>query len=175
MSGELVTKGGETIHKGRMRPALASAIRLIVEEGLSQCDAAQRVGLRQESLSKALHKPHVRAFKEGVKRAWLASRTEKAWHTMAQLADSSSSDDVRHKSAKVFLEAAGELGGGNGGDDGPRQLVQIVLHQALASAQPIAHRLPGVIEHEPAQRMRPDPSNMITVGRSSGAPAGPLQ
>jgi hypothetical protein len=170
MSGELVTKGGQRVVKGRVSPALRTALTLIVEQGLTQGEAAQRVGMKGPSLTIALRKPHVRAAKEAVKRAWLASRTDKAWLTMAQLADGAASEDVRHKSAKVFLDAAGELGSVAAGDGGPRQLVQIVLHNALQAGQPIAHRLPGIIEQQAPQRMRPDPSNLIAVGRSSTAP-----
>lgn len=171
MAGNLVTRDGETFRKGRVSPALRSAITLIVTSGLTVAEAAQLTGYKTESLAKALIKPHVRAERAAVKRAWLASQTDKAWLGMADLAENAASEDVRHKSLKVFLEQAGELGGkGDGADTGPRTLVQIVMHHASAAEQPSSHRLPGVIEHQPNQRSRPDPSNFITVGRSSAAP-----
>ena len=168
MSGALVAKDGSKVSKGRIRPALMTAIRLIVEDGLTQAAAAQRVGMKAASLSIALRKPHVVAMRAAVKRAWLDSETSKAWRTMAYLANGAASEDVRHKSAKVFLDAAGELGGGNGdGQAGPRTLVNIVLHHALAGEQPTPNQLPGVIEHQSRRGLRPDPSNLITVGRSN--------
>ena len=132
--------------KGRIRPALAAAIRLIVESGNTQAEAAKAVGMNPVSLSLALRKPHVVAAREGVKRAWLSSATDKAWVTMAQLAHSAASEDVRHKSAKVFLEAAGELSRSGATDSGPRSLVQILLQHPVTVGASVGHGLPGVIE-----------------------------
>lgn len=163
--GELVTRSGETIRKGRVSPALRSAIELIVTEGLSIADAAQLTGYKANSLQVALRKPHVRVARAAVKRTWLDSQTEKAWIMMAKLANGAGSEDVRHKSAKVFLDAAGELTPGDGQGAGPRTLVQIVMHHPAASEQPTLRQLPGVIEAQPIQRARRDPSNFATVGR----------
>jgi len=116
------------VPKGRIRPALATAIRLIVEDGYTQADAAKSVGMNAVSLSIALKKPHVVALRAAVKRAWLGSETDKAWVTVAHLASTASSEDVRLKAAKVFLEAAGELGGGDARISVPASLVQIVMH-----------------------------------------------
>lgn len=169
MSGELTAKGGQRIVKGRIRPALRTAIRLIVEEGLTQADAAKRVGYNAVSLSVALRKPHVRAVVVAVKRAWLENETGKAWRTMADLANGATSEDVRHKSAKVFLDAAGELdGSASGGAKGPPALVQIVINSDPKQGQPIVQRLPGVIESQPTQGKRGDPSNFEPVGWDAG-------
>ncbi len=135
--------------KGRIRPALANAVRLIIEEGLTQADAAQRVGMRQESLSVALRKPHVAALKNDVKRAFLASATSKAWVIMAQLANGAVSEDVRFKAAKVFLEAAGELSADGARDQAPRSLVQIVVNHPQVPGGGADERHPGVIERGP--------------------------
>lgn len=169
MSGQLVTRDGTAIRKGRVSPALRTAIRLIVEDGISVAAAAQRTGYKETSLAVALKKPHVRAERAAVKRAWLDNKTGKAWLVMAQLAEGAASEDVRHKSAKVFLDAAGELdGSAANGATGPRTLVQIVMHHAPEGGQPIPHRLPGVIEAQAIHRPKPDASNFITVGRSDG-------
>ena len=106
-----VDKYGRPIAKGRIRPALLTAIRLIVEEGMTQADAARAVGYKAESLTSALRKPHVKAVVAGVKRAWLDSRTSRAWVNVARLADDAVSEDVKLKANRIFLEAAGELGG----------------------------------------------------------------
>jgi hypothetical protein len=131
--------------KGRIRPALATAIRLIVEEGHTQADAAQAVGMNPVSLSLALKKPHVKALREAVKRAWLDNETGKAWLTVINLSNGAASEDVRLKAAKLLLEAAGELDGGRSdGDKGPKSLVQIVLHHPAEMTT--VGGLPGVIE-----------------------------
>lgn len=109
MGEPLVTRSGEVIRKGRISPALRSAIHLIVSDGLTVAEAAMRTGYTTHSLTQALKKPHVRALRDSVKRAWIESRTEKAWLTVADLADNAASEDVRLKAAKTFLDAAGEL------------------------------------------------------------------
>lgn len=150
--------------KGRIRPALITAIRLIVEKGYTQRDAAQAVGMNEVSLSLALHKPHVIEARSAVKRAWLGSATDKAWLTVVTLAETAASEDVRLKAAKTLLDASGELGASKT-PDGPRTLVQIVVNHAPATPQPIGHRLPGVIELQAVQGKRVDPSNSTPVGR----------
>lgn len=154
---------GTVVRKGRVSPALRTAIRLMVEEGTTQADAAQRVGMKAPSLSIALKKPHVRAEVAAVKRAWLDNKTGQAWVNIAKLASDGASEDVRLKANKLFLDAAGELAP-KAGDQGPRTLVQIVMHHATGG-QPIPHQLPGVIEAVAIQRTRRDPSNSTTVGR----------
>lgn len=124
--------------------------------------------MRPESLSKALHKPHVKAFKAAVKRAWLASETDKAWLVVTGLAQNAASEDVKLKAAKVLLDAAGELTPGDKAGVGPRTLVQIVVQHPTESGQPTLRQLPGVIEAQPIQRGKPDPSNFIRVGRGEG-------
>ena len=171
MDRDLVTKDGKGIVRGRIRPALRTAIRLMVEDGMSQADAAKSVGYNQVSLSVALRKPHVKVVVEAVKRAWLGNETGKAWRTVADLANGAASEDVRLKAAKVFLDAAGELDGSNGEGRGkPAGLVQIVINHAPPGGQPIGQRLPGVIEAQPIQRIRHDPSNHDVVGHDDEAP-----
>lgn len=162
----LVTRSGEPIRKGRVSPALRTALILIVHEGLTVAEAAQRTGYATESLSKALIKPHVKAAKDAVKRAFLASETEQAWLTVIGLARKGVSEDIKLKAAKVLLDAAGELTAKDAGGTGPRTLVQIVM--AHDTRQPISHQLPGVIEAVAIQRTRPDPSNYAVVGRGEG-------
>ncbi len=142
----LVDKGGDEVRKGRIRPALLTAIRLIVEEGLTQADAAKRVGMKGPSLTIALKKPHVRAALAGVKRAWLDSQTSKAWLTVADLAANAASEDVRLKASRTFLDAAGELTPDAKGHAGPSQLIQIITRAVDIGGQPLDQRLPGVIE-----------------------------
>lgn len=145
--GKQLTTEPKAPVKGRIRPALATAIRLLVEEGRTQAAAAQAVGMNPVSLSLALRKPHIIALRAAVKRAWLDNETSKAWLTMADLANNAASEDVRYKSAKVFLEAAGELDRGQGdGDKGPRSLVQINIQHPLTGDMSGVQSLPGVIE-----------------------------
>lgn len=133
--------------KGRLRPQLIEAVKLIVTAGYTQADAAKAVGYQATSLQLALKKPHVRAYATAVKRAWLESRTSKAWVNVAELADTACSEDVRLKANRIFLEAAGELGGKDDESGSKaRTLINIVLGAAPQGGQSINSRLPGVIE-----------------------------
>jgi len=168
---DLVAKDGTPVRKGRISPELRTAITLIVHEGLTVADAAKRTGYQTESLSKALIKPHVKAFRASVKRAWLDSKTERAWLNMARLADSACSEDVQYKSNKTFLEAAGELGGPASDPNATaRTLVQIVINAAQNAGHLPAGQMSGVIEAEPYQPVEPHPSNLRTVGRVESEP-----
>lgn len=138
----MVDKAGKTIRRKQIRPALVTAIKLIVEEGYSVRDAAISVGYQFHSLEQALVKPHVKAFRAGVKRAWLEGRTQKAWLNIAELADGAKSEDVKMKANKVFLEAAGELGQTDRGDARPTTLIQIVAQAGSTVAVPTS----GLIE-----------------------------
>lgn len=162
---DLVARDGEPVRKGRVSPALRTAITLIVHEGLTVADAAKRTGYQTESLSKALIKPHVKAFRHDVKRAWLASKTERAWLTVADLAESGNSEDVRLKAAKVFIEA----------DEAARaampervhQTLQIIANTVSVGGQLTDGQLSGVIEAQPWRAIEHDTSNSQPVGRGS--------
>ena len=165
---DLVARDGEPVRKGRVSPALRTAITLIVHEGLTVADAAKRTGYATESLSKALIKPHVKAFRSSVKRAWLASKTERAWLTVADLAESGNSEDVRLKAAKVFIDADEAARATMPAE--ARQLVQVYINQLNQTGHLPASQMSGVIEAEPYQPVLPDPSNSRPVGRAeSGA------
>lgn len=161
-------KAKDVVSKARapqIRPRLQEAVKLIVTEGLSQSDAAKRSGMTAHSLQVALKKPHVRAFMASVKDAWLDSRTSKAWLNIAELADSACSEDVRLKANRVFLEAAGELGGKDKGEQMARTLVQILVAGGQTVTQLPHGQMSGVIEAEAFQLPAPIPSNSQPVGR----------
>jgi hypothetical protein len=142
--------------RGQVRPALRAAINLIVNDGLSLVDAAQRTGMKANSLSVALKKPHVKAWVEGVRRARMSSATFKAWHTVIDLMENAASEDVRHKAARSVLEHAGELGAGlNEKDQAPRQLIQIITDRVQIGQHPLSERLPGVTEAPPMLDITP--------------------
>lgn len=105
----LITKAGRTIRKGQLRAPLRAAIALIVGEGLSISDAAKRVGYQPDSLSAALQKPHVRAYRADVKRTWLDGETSQAWARVISLAKTADSEKVQLEANKTVLSAAGEL------------------------------------------------------------------
>ncbi len=134
--------------KAQIRGPVAEAIQLIVTQGVTIADAARAVGMQPRSLQVALRKPHVSAHRDHVKRAWLESKAQKAWVTVAELADNAVSEDTRLKAARTILDAMGELTGDRGRDAArPTQLVQILL----AGAQRAAVRVndSGVIEAAP--------------------------
>lgn len=99
----------ETPRKGQVRPPVREAIRLICHDALSISEAAQRVGMARESLSRALQRPHVRAAMADVKRARQESEVFRAWRTVGQLMDTAQSEKVRLEAAKTILQGAGEL------------------------------------------------------------------
>lgn len=51
----------------RLRPALADAIRYIVEEGRTQREAASRAGMDESALGRALKRPQVAVYVETLK------------------------------------------------------------------------------------------------------------
>lgn len=159
---DLVSRDGEPVRKGRVSPALRTAITLIVHEGLTVADAAKRTGYKTESLSKALIKPHVKSFRASVKRAWLASQTERAWLTVSGLALQANSEDVRLKAAKVFIEA--DAAARNAMPEQARQLVQIVTQNVNMTGHLPVSQLAGVIESPPYQPIPAHPSNSHPVG-----------
>jgi predicted DNA-binding protein (UPF0251 family) len=130
----------------RLRPALATAVRLMVEEALTVTDAAQRVEMAKESLTRALLRPHVIEARAAVKRAWLANETGKAWITMTHLANHAASEDVRHKAAKVILDAAGELDGSARGEPRRDRPTVVINLQHPADVTAMSGNHSGVIE-----------------------------
>ena len=162
MTDLLVNRDGEEIRKGRISPALRTAITLIVSEGLTVADAAARTGYKAHSLTQALKKPHVRAFRLSVKRAWLASQTDQAWLTVSDLALRANSEDVRLKAARVFIEA--DQAARNAMPEQARQLVQIVTNTVNMTGNLTASQVPGVIESLPYTPLQPDASNYQSVG-----------
>ncbi len=167
-STDLVTKDGLPVTKGRIRPALDTAIRLIEEQGFTIADAAKSVGYRTHSLVQALHKPHVRAHRADVKRAWRESETAAAWHVMAKLARGACSEDVQHKSAKFIIDKAEEAAART--PEASRQLVQIIAQTVQLGTQLTDGQLSGVIEAQPWQAIADDASNSGSVGRPETGP-----
>ncbi|GAA0768763.1 hypothetical protein [Brevundimonas olei] len=159
----MVDKDGEPVVKGRIRPALDTAIRLIEENGYTIADAAKSVGYRTHSLVQALHKPHVRAHRASVKRAWREAESSKAWVTMAKLASGAASEDVQFKSAKFLIEmdeaAAGRMPAET------HQTIQIIARNVNLPANLGNNQMSGVIEAEPFQLPSVNPSNSRSVGR----------
>lgn len=162
-AANLPDKDGKPVVKGRIRPALDTAIRLIEEQGYTIADAAKSVGYRTHSLVQALHKPHVRAFRAHVKRAWRESESSYAWFTMTRLARSAASEDVKFKSAKFLIEM--DEAANTRMPEQARQLVQIVTNTVQIGGQPTDDRLPGVIEAQPFQVITHQPSDSQPVRR----------
>ena len=159
----VLTKG----RKSTIRPRLRDAVHVLVTEGLSIADSARRAGMTPHALQVALKKPHVIEYVSSVKRAWMANRTSKAWTNVAQLADSACSEDVRLKANRVFLEAAGELGGPASDPNATaRTLVQIVVNAAQGMGNLSASQMPGVIEAPAWSPLPAIASNSDPVGRA---------
>lgn len=165
---DLVARDGEPVRKGRIAPALRTAITLIVHEGLTVADAAKRTGYKTESLSKALIKPHVKAFRASVKRAWLNSETEQAWLTASRLARSANSEDVQLKAARIFIDADEAARATMPAE--ARQLVQIITQNVNMTGHLPADQMSGVIESPPYRVIGERASNSQLVGRDESGP-----
>lgn len=149
MSASDLTNSPLPPHLPPIRAKLREALKIIAIEGASQREAAERAGMSEHGVQRALAKPHVRAYLDGVKRAWKEGRTSKAWANVADLADNAASEDVRLKANRTFLESMGELSpNGNGSDQAPRQLIQIITDRVDISRPPL-ERWPGVTEAPP--------------------------
>lgn len=100
----------------------------MVEDGRTLSEAAQMAALQEESLRKALRKPHVAQFVTGLRREWLAGQTILSFHKVAELRDDAQSQKVQLDACKTILQSAGELQPTER-DTGPRAgvLVQIVI------------------------------------------------
>ena len=134
----------EDFGERRLRPALRLALQVMVENGLSQREAAEFAGMQGDSLTIALKRPHVQTYVAGLKRAWLDNATGVAWRTVSKLMQEGKSEDVRLKAARTVLEAAGELGGPGGApSDKAQTVINIVMSKgASADATPAS----GIIE-----------------------------
>lgn len=130
----------------QIRPRVRVALVAIVEKGLKIGDAAETAGMRGESLRLALKRPHIQEELTRIKQAWLSNETGKAWLTVADLANGAASEDVRLKAARTILEAAGELGGKDKGEQMARTLVQILVGPASQKREMIVSDRGGVIE-----------------------------
>lgn len=142
---KLVKRNGKEVSKGRIAPALRSAIKLITEQGYTVADAAKAVGYQTHSLTQALNKPHVKAARAAVVNAWRSSETFAAWAIVSGLAKEGVSEDVKLKAARTILQAAGELDPKADTGGGAQTLINIVLNSGR-SAEVFDDRLPGVIE-----------------------------
>lgn len=87
---------------GRIRPALKEAIRLMVEEGCTLGDAAQKTSYQIHSLKCAFKKPHVAAYKTGVLRAFVEGEKDRSFQKMVYLRDHASSERVQADMAKTI-------------------------------------------------------------------------
>ena len=131
-----------------LRRSLVEAIRILTLEGTTQKEAAERSGMTEHGLQRALTRPHVQSYRDGMLSAHLNGKTPKAWNVVHKLMEGAASEDVQLKAARTHLEAFGQISGlGASTSPGPTQVIQIVCNSA-AVAEPYMPR-PGVIEAPP--------------------------
>ena len=99
------------IRQTRIAPRLNQALELIVNEGLSLKQAADRVGYTQNALAIALRKPHVIARKADITHVFMQSGRDLCKKTLLELVRTSKSDGARIEAIKTFLTLTGDLGG----------------------------------------------------------------
>ncbi len=162
-SPELVNRDGEPIRKGRISPALRTAIVLIVTEGLTVADAAIRTGYKPHSLTQALKKPHVKAFRASVKSAHLRSETDAAYAELCKMARFAASEDVRLKAIKVLIDIDQQASAAM--PERANQTIQIIAQHVNLPANLGNNQMAGVIEAQPFQLPSANPSNSHPVGR----------
>lgn len=107
----------------RMRPALREAVTLIVEKGITQREAAKRVGMNETALGRAISKPHIKAYIDNEKALFLTDMLKLkdraksiAIATGIDLMHSAQSEAVRARMVELF---AGEA------KSGPSVAVQV--------------------------------------------------
>lgn len=112
----------------RMRPALREAVTLIVEKGITQREAAKRVGMNETALGRALAKPHIKAYVEAQKALFLTDMLKLkdraksiAIATGIDLMHTATSEAVRARMVELF---AGEV------RSGPSVAVQVNVDRA---------------------------------------------
>ena len=105
----MTVPAAKTERSKQIRAPLERAIRLMVEDGRTLSEAAKMAELKDESLRKALAKPHVKSFVSGIRREWLSSETILSWHTVSELRKGAQSERTRLDAAKTVITAAGEL------------------------------------------------------------------
>lgn len=140
-------KDGTSIRKERVSPALRSAVTLIVTEAYSITDAAKRVGITRETLSRALKRPAVKTLLADVKRAHLESRTYKAWNRVEELAEGAASEKVKLEANRTILQAGGDLVPERDASEQTGPMFVIVKNEMhVGGPPPVIERLPGVFE-----------------------------
>jgi predicted DNA-binding protein (UPF0251 family) len=132
-----------------LRKRLREAIRILVTEGTTQREAAERAGMTEHGLQRALSKPHVRAWRDGMARAHLEGKTPVAWKVVHSLMEGAASEDVQLKAARTHLSAFGELDeDGRRSEAKPFQVIQIITSPAYREVPP-PEVVNGVIEAPP--------------------------
>ena len=93
----------------RMRPPLKEAVSLIIEKGITQREAARRVGMNETSLGRALAKPHIKAWIDNEKALFLTDMLKLkdrakaiAIATGIELMHSATSEAVRARMVELF-------------------------------------------------------------------------
>lgn len=92
-----------------MRPALREACELIIQKGVTQREAALRAGMNERALSRALLKPHIKAWMDEQKAAFAVDMLQLkdrakgiAIATGIELMHSAQSEAVRARMVELF-------------------------------------------------------------------------
>jgi hypothetical protein len=90
--------------KTRISPQLREAIRLMVHEGRKRPEAADAVGLKDDSLYRALLRPEVLSLKSDILRAFMNSEAERSFVRTVGLAETAVSEHVKLAANKVIMD-----------------------------------------------------------------------
>lgn len=96
--------------------AVRSAIDCMILEGLNRCDAAERAGLRDNSLYQALRNPEVLSYFNATMSALRTAETARGIHVAARIRDDYTLGGAAGATAQIkaaaFIENAGHDAGG---------------------------------------------------------------
>jgi len=115
------------VTKGRISTKLKAAIRNIVNNGVTQEEAALAVGIRRETVSRALQKPHVVAYKDELSTELLKLNALKGARKIGKLIDGANSERVQMEAA---VDAQNRGGLGVSTDDKPVTAIQVNINLA---------------------------------------------
>lgn len=93
----------------RISARVREAIRIMVEEGLNRSEAAERAGLKDNSLYVALRRPEILALRRELMEVLRASAASKSIARVDKLASDAASEHVRLAANELLLGLAGHV------------------------------------------------------------------
>jgi hypothetical protein len=103
------TKKPERDRKTRISARVRAALRYMVEEGLSRSEAAEKAGLRDNSLYVAMRRPETLAFRTELMNVLRSSASSRSLARVDDLASNAASEHVRLAASELLLGLDGHV------------------------------------------------------------------